>query len=123
MLRARLQLAPRHNLTPERLNPIWNPSGRDLTVGRLAWGAPGAPALQMAAAGVGAERSLAARRAGSTSLASWSADGSYLAVRFFEGGFRHQPRTELVVVVGGSKRQTVAATSDIEVLGWRDGGG
>jgi len=107
----------------DEFNPIWNPNGRDLTVGRLASGSAGAPALQMAAAGVGAERSLAAPPRGFDVPLAWSADGGYLAVRFFEGSSVTNPGRSWVMVVGGSKRQTVAATSDIEVLGWRDGGG
>jgi hypothetical protein len=107
----------------DEFNPIWNPNGRDLTVGRLASGSAGAPALQMAAAGVGAERSLAAPPRGFDVPLVWSADGGYLAVRFFEGSSVTNPGRSWVMVVGGSKRQTVAATSDIEVLGWRDGGG
>ena len=107
----------------DEFNPIWNPNGRDLTVGRLTSGSAGAPALQMAAAGVGAERSLAAPPRGFDVPLAWSADGGYLAVRFFEGSSVTNPGRSWVMVVGGSKRQTVAATSDIEVLGWRDGGG
>jgi hypothetical protein len=107
----------------DEFNPIWNPNGRDLTVGRLTSGSAGAPALQMAAAGVGAERSLAAPPRGFDVPLAWSADGGYLAVRFFEGSSVTNPGRSWVMVVGGSQRQTVAATSDIEVLGWRDGGG
>jgi len=107
----------------DEFNPIWNPNGRDLTVGRLTSGSAGAPALQMAAAGVEAERSLAAPPRGFDAPLAWSADGGYLAVRFFEGSSVTNPGRSWVMVVGGSKRQTVAATSDIEVLGWRDGGG
>jgi len=107
----------------DEFNPIWNPNGRDLTVGRLTSGSAGAPVLQMAAAGVGAARSLAAPPRGFDVPLAWSADGGYLAVRFFEGSSVTNPGRSWVMVVGGSKRQTVAATSDIEVLGWRDGGG
>jgi len=107
----------------DEFNPIWNPNGRDLTVGRLTAGGDVAPALQMAAAGVGAERSLAAPPQGFDVPLAWSADGGYLAVRFFEGSSVTNPGRSWVMVVGGSQRQTVAATSDIEVLGWRDGGG
>ncbi len=78
---------------------------------------------EMAAAGVGAERSLAAPPRGFDVPLAWSADGAYLAVRFFEGSSVTNPGRSWVMVVGGSKRQTVAATSDIEVLGWRNGGG
>ena len=120
LLRAAAAAAPSD---ADEFNPIWNPNGRDLTVGRLTAQQSGAPALQMAAAGAGAERSLAAPPRGFDVPLAWSADGGYLAVRFFEGNSVTNPGRSWVMVVGGSKRQTVAATSDIEVLGWRDGGG
>jgi Tol biopolymer transport system component len=107
----------------DEFNPIWSPDGRDLTVGRLTSGSAAAPVLQMSAAGAGAERSLAAPPRGFDVPLAWSADGGYLAVRFFEGNSVTNPGRSWVMVVGGSQRQTVAATSDIDVLGWRDGGG
>jgi Tol biopolymer transport system component len=108
----------------DEFNPIWHPNGRDLTVGRLTSGRTGAPALQMAAEGVGAERSLAAPAQGFDVPLSWSLDGRYLAVRFFEGSSVTNPgRSWVMVIDGGSKRQTVSPSSDIEVLGWRGGGG
>ena len=108
----------------DEFNPIWHPNGRDLTVGRLTPGGGGAPALQMAAAGVGAERSMAAPPQGFDVPLSWSLGGRYLAVRFFEGNSVTNPgRSWVMVVDGEAKRQAISLTSDIEVLGWRDGGG
>jgi len=107
----------------DEFNPIWSPNGRDLTVGRLTSGSSGAPALQMAAAGMGDEGSLAAPPSGFDVPLAWSGDGGYLAVRSFEGDSVTNPGRSWVMVVGGDQRQKVAEISDIEVLGWRDGGG
>jgi Tol biopolymer transport system component len=108
----------------DEFNPIWHPNGRDLTVGRLTAGDGGAPALRIAAAGTGTQKSLAAPPHGFDVPLSWSPDGSYLAVRFFEGDSAMTPgRSWVTVVDGGGERQTVSANSDIEIVGWLDGGG
>ena len=73
---------------------------------------------------MGAERSMAVPPQGFDVPLSWSLDGRYLAVRFFEGNSVTNPgRSWVMVVDGGAKRQAISLTSDIEVLGWRDGGG
>jgi len=105
----------------DEFNPIWRPNG-ELTVGRLKPSASGAPVLRIAGdQPVGA---MAAPPLGFDVPLSWSPDGTYLAVRFFEGSSAANPGRSWVMVVSTTGvRHTVSANSDVAVLGWFGGGG
>jgi Tol biopolymer transport system component len=105
----------------DEFNPIWRPNG-ELTIGRLDPTAPRAPVLRIAGdQPVGA---LAAPPLGFDVPLSWSPDGTYLAVRFFEGNSAANPGRSWVMVVSiTGERHSVSANSDVAVLGWFGGGG
>jgi dipeptidyl aminopeptidase/acylaminoacyl peptidase len=108
----------------DEFSPVWRPDGSGVTIGRLNALAAGAPVLQVVALGGPPVRLLPAPPQGFDVPLSWSPDAAYLAVRFFEGNSVEDPGRSWVTVAGADgARHTVSPNSDVDVLGWADGGG
>ena len=101
-------------------NPIWHPRDGDLTLGRLALGEARAPVMRVDASGV---QPLEAPSQGFDVPLAWSADGSTLALRSFQGDLESEIGPwHLVLLDAEGQRREVKAESEISFVGWAAGG-
>ena len=101
----------------EQYGGAWRPAGDAVTVGQQPNGATGASAATLPLSG-GAPTLLAAPPRGFDHPLTWSADGSALAVRSFDGTSAAAPGRESTAVIVGGQRRVVSGPAEIIVFGW-----
>jgi Tol biopolymer transport system component len=102
----------------DHFNPVWDPDGQRIAVGRTPDDGFSAAALVPLAAGELAEAAPGPDQ-GFDVPVDWSPAGDYLAVRSFEGSSAAQPgRENLVIIELGKARHTVAGAGNLEFIGW-----
>jgi dipeptidyl aminopeptidase/acylaminoacyl peptidase len=99
-------------------NPIWHPNSRDLTLGQEPQGGESEAALRVSALG-GAPEELEAPDKGFDVPLSWSPDGSYLALRSFEGSSALEPgRAEIAILRPNGEREELKIGGELSLAGW-----
>ena len=99
-------------------NPIWHPNSRDLTLGQEPGGSESEAALRLNALG-GAPEELEAPDRGFDVPISWSPDGSYLALRSFEGRSALDPGRDGIVILGpDGEREELRRGAELSLAGW-----
>jgi dipeptidyl aminopeptidase/acylaminoacyl peptidase len=109
---------PLRERTAGDFNPIWHPNSRDLTVGQEPAASEPEAALRLSALG-GPSEELEAPDTGFDVPVSWSPDGSYLAVRSFDGTSALYPGREHIVILGpDGERRELKLNAEISLAGW-----
>jgi dipeptidyl aminopeptidase/acylaminoacyl peptidase len=99
-------------------NPIWHPNSVDLTLGQEPAASEPEAALRLSALGGPAEE-LEAPDTGFDVPVSWSPDGSYLALRSFDGTSALYPGRERIVILGpDGERRELKLNAEISLAGW-----
>lgn len=101
----------------EQYGAAWRPAGDAVTVGQQPNGAPAASAATLPLSG-SAPTLLTAPPRGFDHPLTWSADGSALAVRSFDGISAAAPGHETTAVIVGGQRRVVSGPAEIIVFGW-----
>ncbi len=101
----------------EQYGGAWRPTGDAVTVGQQPTSTPGASAATLPLNG-GGPTLLTAPPRGFDHPLTWSADGSALAVRTYDGTSATSPGRESTAVIVGGQRRVVAAPGDVIVFGW-----
>lgn len=102
----------------EHLSAVWHPRTHDLTIGSARNGAAATEVALLSRLGNLTER-LAAPAQGFDVPIAWSADGQFLAVRYFDGTSAQDPGREREVIIGidGVRRQ-IPVGADAQFIGW-----
>jgi len=107
----------------DHFNPVWHPDGDRIAVGRLLAEGGSAAAVVSLSDGELGEATPGPQR-GFDVPVGWSPDGSYLAVRSFEGSSPSQPgRERLVIVELGKGRAELGDGGTLDFIGWVGGDG
>jgi Tol biopolymer transport system component len=106
----------------DHFNPVWQPDGQRIAVGRTPVDGSSAAAL-VSLTGGNLEEATPGPDQGFDVPMGWSPAGDYLAVRSFEGRSAVAPgREHLVIIELGKGRQTVADKGMLEFIGWLPSG-
>ncbi len=107
----------------DHFNPVWHPDGDRIAVGRSPVDGASAAAVVSLEEGE-LEEATPGPQQGFDVPVSWSPDGAYLAVRFFEGSSAAEPgREHLVIVELGKERAEVGEGGTLSFIGWVEGDG
>ena len=99
-------------------NPIWHPNSRDLTLGQEPQRGEKEAAVRLNALG-GAPDELEGPEKGFDVPLSWSPDGSYLALRSFEGSSALEPgRERMVILEPKGERKELKWDGELYLAGW-----
>ncbi|MBM4410155.1 MAG: hypothetical protein FJ037_02325 [Chloroflexi bacterium] len=106
---------PETPVDADQFSPLWIPGGDGIAVGQDARGAPSAVTVLEGSR----TRTLAEPARGFDVPLSWAADGTYLAVRSFDGDNATSPGNETTTVIGpDGKRYLIASTGEVIFIGW-----
>ena len=108
---------PKTDRTGEQYGPIWTPDGLDLTVGQEPQASASAP-VTLLRSGATSTRLTAPSRGFDVPVA-WSANGTYLAARTFDGkNSTDTGRESAVVIARSGERYAVSAPGEVIFVGW-----
>lgn len=103
--------------TGEQYGPVWTPDGANLAVGQEPMGGASAPVALLSA--TASPAALAAPKQGFDVPFAWSANGTYLAARTFDGKNSTDAGRETAVVIARSgERYPVSAPGEVILVGW-----
>lgn len=99
-------------------NPIWHPNSRDVTLGQEPQDGEEEAAVRVHALG-GETNELEGPDEGFDVPLSWSPDGSFLALRSFDGSSALEPGRERIVTLGPEgERVEVKRSAELYLAGW-----
>jgi dipeptidyl aminopeptidase/acylaminoacyl peptidase len=101
----------------EQYGPVWTPNGHDLTVGQEPVAGDSAPVALISPEA--APTALVAPKQGFDVPFAWSANGTYLAARTFDGkNSTNAGRETAVVIARSGERYPVSAPGEVILVGW-----
>ncbi|MFA7248271.1 MAG: hypothetical protein WC273_01400 [Dehalococcoidia bacterium] len=108
---------PEGDASGEQYGPLWTPDGGSVAVGQEAASGAATPVVLLRAGGAPVPLATPAR--GFDVPVAWSAAGTYLAARTFDGqNSTNVGRESAVVIARSGERYPVSAPGEVILLGW-----